>query len=329
MLNFDQAPYDSSHTWGTAHSFRRASESIVSGRVYDFRVDVGLDTALYAADLIGNCSYSCGFWMERFYNESENDPDTAYVVNADGATEDYSWYEIPINPNSIVCSWAPNSNDDPIHSAIGNYDAGYRHLWFSLNEMDYNYNPGDVQIGSSSGTIICVDAIDGIAVCAEIVGSSWYPAPMGVFNGDHILDVDCIGDNIAMVYFWDATGIESGYVDSVLVEVDDNTRNIIVAEAGSSTIEQDNIYPNQENIGSVSLLNNPVNDVISICTKSIHGEHLTLEVYDLSGRVIYHHNQQVEENVANIDISAYPSGIYILRASIGESTSSVKVIIAK
>ena len=330
LIRFDADPFDSSYTWGTAGNFRRVSTSLVSGTVLgDYRVDVGLDTCLYSGQIISDCPYVCGFWMERFYCENDADPDTAYVVAVDGATEDTSWFEIPIDPTSIVCTLAPNSNSDPIHSAIGNYDAMGRYIWLSVNEMDYNYT-GGVQIGNSTGSVVCVDAIGGIVLNLELegIGSDWYPAPFGVFNGDHIFDLECYSPTSAMVHYWDATGIGAGFEDSVLVEIDLGEKDLAVCSSNENS-NDDQETSSLSAIECVNLLQNPVQNSISLCTSSLLGNRLDLEVYDLSGRVVLNRSFLVTSSKTEIEMSAFPAGVYIVQVRTGENTRQMRVVLTR
>jgi hypothetical protein len=81
-----------------------------------------------------------------------------------------------------------------------------------------------------------------------------------------------------------------------------------------------------EEPGSIKVTN-PVanNDMILHFASFLNGQNMTMEVYDICGRLIYQYTFRVNNTTINKDISLVP-GVYMLRFTSGEYTTTLKVV---
>src|SRR5690606_13609723 len=92
-----------------------------------------------------------------------------------------------------------------------------------------------------------------------------------------------------------------------------------IKDSGASVKKQsfDNlvVYPNPtENILNISA------DLVSIADANV-------KIYDISGKLVYENaNLFYNTNAANIDISAFNSGVYLLKLETNETVQTVKVV---
>ena len=71
-------------------------------------------------------------------------------------------------------------------------------------------------------------------------------------------------------------------------------------------------------LDSIKIYPNPVSDILNINGRS---EKYDIEIYSLTGQKLYQ-----EFNVSKIDMSLYSNGIYIIKISDQNSTSTKRVI---
>ena len=77
---------------------------------------------------------------------------------------------------------------------------------------------------------------------------------------------------------------------------------------------------------------NPASDVLNIALTLPHTGGVTLELYDLTGRVVASKNIKVSsagELTEQIDVSVLANGVYILRANQGSLSASERAVVAR
>ncbi|MCX6243104.1 MAG: YCF48-related protein [Bacteroidetes bacterium] len=128
-------------------------------------------------------------------------------------------------------------------------------------------------------------------------GANWYSQPSGT------------GNNLNCIYFTDAT---TGYIigDAGTILKTTNGGSVSITEAGQVNSRL-TIYPN------------PVKDFVTIGTGHTQGR-TVLTVYSSSGQVIL--NQAMTTSTARLDISAWNSGVYLVKVETGSSVSWGKIV---
>jgi subtilisin-like proprotein convertase family protein len=146
-------------------------------------------------------------------------------------------------------------------------------------------------------------------VCAEPTTGTYSPAsPLSVFNG-----LDSAGDwAIVAVDYWNA---DTGTINDWYLEICSTTETPLSVD--ENTFAGFSIFPN------------PNNGMFTVKFNSLTNEDISIEVLDIRGRSIYQEIYQDSGSVfnQNIDLRNVQSGIYMVRASVGNRAITKKIII--
>jgi hypothetical protein len=131
----------------------------------------------------------------------------------------------------------------------------------------------------------------------------------------------CILLLVGAVAFGQNTKVEFGY------DTAGNRTSRQIVSIGKSAFISDTIAISEEKVGerSIKLFPNPTPGIITMAISQLEpAEKVRVFVTDMKGRVLI----REEQNNPNlkIDLSAYPSGFYILSAIIGSERKEWKII---
>ncbi len=130
------------------------------------------------------------------------------------------------------------------------------------------------------------------------------------------IDVSNLADNASVAFYWVNHGHYSQnlYVDNINIqEIPVGLEKIQVSEKPS-----------------ISLFPNPSNGQFSLAWKNMQKGNLAVKVMDISGKEVYDSAFEVADSKrgqAKIDLSQVGSGIYILRATMGDKSWNMKVAV--
>ena len=318
----ENEPYDTG-SWG-APTYTSIADSIFLGAIHQISITV---TPGVSGELVGDCPYWCGFWLER-EREELTDPIVVDMVKPDAT--------------SITTTIYGGEDSSAVHDRSLSSDSIHmngQYAWFTWCTLNTEY------LGPDSIQLIRKDfratAIDGISDCDTVhydlgSGFSWAISrqPWTVCSA---LLIDTVYPD-GSVDVWRHYGY---YPDSFLVdtvhlelpmgvdgrpdEVEDAVLNSRSRQRADMVYALDAIYPN------------PCHESAMIGYSLAKPGSTEILVFDISGHVV---NRLVDDTMGagshNVvwDLKdgsneAIPSGLYFIRIQSGDWTGTTRLIVAR
>jgi hypothetical protein len=324
--NYETEAFDLSNIWGTAHSFSKITNTEYVGWCFDRMVTVDVPSQYSPSLLLGDCDYFCGFWLfQILYSRDESD--IARVVAVNGATESTVLYEIP-KQYSVLDSGIPGEGDPPcswVEDEVWQGDF----VWLSVHDVCYNPSQGDSILGSSSGSLVCVNAKDGVVLDTQVTNNSWWSGSRGsriTFWGSLITSVVAETDTSVSVTYWNSTGV-NGVGETLTKVYEQPSPQDIIFSQRDTEYSEEAIVSGDNTTGTISLASNPCRGNLAILLDGYDGEQFQINMFDLMGRSVYEDRQTCHFSFLLLDTATLSVGVYMLRLLNEDHSTFFKVMV--